>query len=249
MEQNRRSKTRDQFTVLVLAILLFGFFLAWTQRQGTESEYYPRGLSSLDPATAKDNESRLALRRVYETLLSVDSQTGELVPELAAELPKVERGGKVYRFRLRADRFFREAGTGEQKSPLTADDVAYSLKRIHDPRLRLITPSEWGEIEGIEAFRKQALQSERTDYSAAVAGIRVLNAHEIEIRFRKPPSDGAKFFSDFTTSILRDGYSLGSDQAQYSPQGTGAYYLQSSRPPFLFVWALAPKAIEGALGI
>jgi peptide/nickel transport system substrate-binding protein len=86
---------------------------------------------TLDPAYAYDTaSSEIILWNVYETLLFFDGEsTSDLVPLLAAEVPTTANGGisgdgRTYTFTLRDDVKFHDG------SPLTAEDVKYSLMRF-----------------------------------------------------------------------------------------------------------------------
>ena len=84
---------------------------------------------TLDPACAYDNVSHQRIQNIYEPLIAFDgSATDAFIPMLAKEVPTVENGGvtgdgTVYSFTIREGVRFHEGGE------LTAEDVAYSLKR------------------------------------------------------------------------------------------------------------------------
>ncbi|MDD1765796.1 MAG: ABC transporter substrate-binding protein [Methanomassiliicoccales archaeon] len=86
---------------------------------------------SLDPAWDYESAGGEILQNVYETLVTYDHEsTSDMVPVLATEVPTVANGGvspdlKNYTYHLRAGvKFHYTAGT------MTAEDVAYSLKRV-----------------------------------------------------------------------------------------------------------------------
>lgn len=84
---------------------------------------------SLDPACAYDNVSHQRIQNLYDPLIAFDgSSTEKFVPVLATEVPSVENGGitdggKTYTFNIRKGVKFHNG------NDLTAEDVAYSLKR------------------------------------------------------------------------------------------------------------------------
>jgi peptide/nickel transport system substrate-binding protein len=90
---------------------------------------------TLDPAACYDATGSQRIWNLYETLVFFDgSKTDQFIPVLAAEVPTLENGGispdgRTYIFHIRKGVTFHEGGE------LTADDVAYSLKRnmIVDP--------------------------------------------------------------------------------------------------------------------
>ena len=89
------------------------------------------GWDSFDPAWAYDTASGQALFHIYDTLVSYDVATTEVVPSLATEVPTVENGlltlhedgSAVIRFNIRQGVKFHNG------ADLDVDDVVYSLRR------------------------------------------------------------------------------------------------------------------------
>ncbi|HUX11511.1 MAG TPA: ABC transporter substrate-binding protein [Spirochaetia bacterium] len=87
-------------------------------------------VATLDPATEYDSQSQTAIKLLYEPLITYDgSSTEKFVPVLATEVPTVENGGikdggKTYVFHIRQGVKFHNG------DPMTAEDVAYSVKRV-----------------------------------------------------------------------------------------------------------------------
>jgi len=85
---------------------------------------------SLDPAWMYDSQSRLVILNVYEHLFGFRGESVEaLEPLVASEVPSVENGlissdGLIYTIPIRDGLTFHDG------SPLTADDVKYSLMRF-----------------------------------------------------------------------------------------------------------------------
>lgn len=78
---------------------------------------------TLDPYMTNDVASSNAMRQIYETLVTIDSD-GKVVPSLAEKVERVD--GKTYRFTLKKGVKFHNGET------LTADDALYSLKRAYE---------------------------------------------------------------------------------------------------------------------
>lgn len=86
--------------------------------------------SSLDPAIDYETAGGEVLQNVYETLVWYDGPRADvLVPVLATEVPTVENGlissdGLAYTLHVRPGVIFHDG------TPLTADDVVYSIQRV-----------------------------------------------------------------------------------------------------------------------
>lgn len=92
------------------------------------------GISSLDPAFAKNLSIMWAVHQLYNTLVEVDS-TMKIRPSLAKSWD-ISADHQVFTFHLRTDVFFQDdpafpSGKGRR---LTAGDVAYSFNRLIDPQ-------------------------------------------------------------------------------------------------------------------
>ncbi|MGZ3238829.1 MAG: ABC transporter substrate-binding protein, partial [Burkholderiaceae bacterium] len=76
---------------------------------------------------------------IFETLLTYDymARPAKLVPGTAEVMPEVSDGGKTYLFHIRKGIYFTPdpAFKGVRRE-LTAQDYAYSIKRLMDPQNR-----------------------------------------------------------------------------------------------------------------
>jgi len=107
------------------------------------------GISSLDPAFARDQANIRAVAQLFSTLVSVDENLN-VQPQLSTHW-KIMDQGKLYRFFLRTDVLFHQdpcfPGTSGRK--LTAHDVVFSLRRLCEPSLA--SPGAWifqGKLAG-----------------------------------------------------------------------------------------------------
>lgn len=113
------------------------------------------GITSLDPAFAKDQANIWACYQLFNSLVQLDSQL-QIQPCLAINW-EISADGKIYRFYLRDDVFFHETDFFHfpQKRKMTASDVVYSFNRILDPKVA--SPGAWlfsmvDSIKGKPAF-------------------------------------------------------------------------------------------------
>lgn len=117
----------------LVLILLFGVFLTSglslsAQASGQTLAWSIEGVSdlvSLDPAKASDSQGFTVIGLIYGGLVRLDGQL-HVVPDLA-ENWTVSDDGLTYTFTLRDDAAFSDG------SPVTADDVIWSLTHALDP--------------------------------------------------------------------------------------------------------------------
>lgn len=146
-------------------------------RRGSANE-----LRSLDPQFVIGNTAGALMYDLFEGLVTVDEK-GQLTPG-AAESWSISEDGLTYVFKLRNDLRWSDG------APLTADDFAYSLRRIVDPKNALRGS---GTIYPIA----NAIAIGRGETPAADLGVRVLDAHTLEITLEAP----APFFIDMLAAF------------------------------------------------
>ncbi|MGB3684741.1 MAG: ABC transporter substrate-binding protein [Ornithinimicrobium sp.] len=84
------------------------------------------------------------LYNVYETLLKVDSDSGEVVPALASDY-EVSDDGLTYTFTLVEDATFSNGGD------FTAEDVVFSIERVQSDDWTVSLKSDMDVVESVEA--------------------------------------------------------------------------------------------------
>jgi oligopeptide transport system substrate-binding protein len=130
----------------------------------------------LDPAIARDVNSAFMTRQVFRGLTRFDENL-EPVPELAQRI-EISADGLTYRIQLRDDARFADG------SPITAQDVAFSLTRALSPQTAtdagaaLAGPSYLGDIVGAE----EVIRGEASE----LAGLRVVDDRTVEISLKAP---------------------------------------------------------------
>jgi len=149
------------------------------------------GVKGFDPIYANDRYSNNEVSRVYETLLQYHylKRPFELVPNLAAEMPKVSSDGLTYTFKIlkgvlfHDDKAFPE-GKGRE---LVASDFVYSIKRLADPKLQGL--GWWlldGKILGLNEWREKYKAQDFSNYDEDVAGLKALDKYTIQFKLAKP---------------------------------------------------------------
>lgn len=98
------------------------------------------GISSLDPAFARDQANIWAVNLLFNGLVQLDDSLN--VQPCIAKSWEIEDSGRLYTFILRQDVYFHpDAVFGNKKRKLKADDVVYSLRRLGNPATA--SPGRW----------------------------------------------------------------------------------------------------------
>ena len=102
-------------------------------------------IHTLDPHFAYDTLSTAACRLLYDGLLDYDYD-GEMIPSLAAKLPAVSEGGRVFRFELRDGIKFHNG------REVIAEDISWSMHRLLSERIGSPGYPFFKSIEGAAAY-------------------------------------------------------------------------------------------------
>src|SRR5438132_5716259 len=146
--------------------------------------------TSFDPAFATDAASDSVIGNIFDAMLDYDylARPVKLVPRALEALPTVEEGGRVFICHIRKGIFFTADPAFKAKPrELTAEDFAYSFKRVLDPAVR----AGWlwlleGKLEGGDEARAKAVKTGKFDYDAPLLGLTVIDRYTLKIRLKKP---------------------------------------------------------------
>jgi len=187
-------------------------FQADTPRRGGELRiaYNPSGGQDWDPAASVTSTFTLLFRAVYDTLVEIRS--GPMVRPLLCESVDIKQG-RFYRFYLKKNVRFHNG------KHLHAEDVRYSFERLRDldvaakPMMSMLA-----HIQGYGDFvqRKQA----------HLAGIRVIDAHTVDIILDIPLAYFMLMIAQVQFSILPKGFS----PQKELPVGTGPFTVTGHQP-------------------
>jgi len=191
--------------------------------------------TGFDPALDSDRYSGYVLEAIFDAPLTYDylARPVRLAPNTLAAMPEVSDHGASYLLRLRPGIHFADdpALLGKPRE-LVAEDYAYSLKRLFDPRNR--SPVLFlleGKIQGLDELRAQALKGGRFDYQAPVAGLQVLDRHTLRIRLTRPDYT---FLYVLATpalgAVAREVVEAYGDTIRHHPVGTGPFRLLRYKP-------------------
>ncbi len=214
--------------------------------------------TGFDPGKVTDYYSNTVIEAVFERLLSYDylARPSKLVPEAAEAMPQISDNGKTYLFRIRKGSYFAPdpAFKGAQRE-LTAEDVAYSIKRHMDPRNR----SYWqwlvdGKIVGLDELAQKARAANSAlDYDARIPGLEVVDRYTLRIRLTRTDYNFGYILAMPAMSIVAREAIDAYEDTNAHPVGTGPYMLTrwvraskislAANPSYHgFVWSFQPGA-------
>ena len=187
--------------------------------------------TGFDPGKVTDYYSNTVIEAVFERLLTYDylARPSKLVPEAAEDMPEVSDNGTTYLFRIRKGAYFAPdpAFKGVQRE-LTAEDVAYSIRRHMDPKNR----SYWqwlvdGKIVGLDALAQSAKEAgTKFDYDTRIPGLEVVDRHTLRIRLTRTDYNFTYILAMPAMSIVaREVIDAYGDDTNAHPVGTGPYML------------------------
>lgn len=169
---------------------------------------------TLDPAHSQDSTSAQYIVEIYSGLVTAGPDL-ELAPDIAEDYD-VSEDGRVYTFYLRRNVVFHDG------TPVTADDVKFSLERSCKPETGSpIAATYLGDIVGA-----QDMLAGRAN---ELAGVRVIDDYTLEIEIDAPrPSFLAKL--THPVAFVVDQRSLDSEDIYQRFNGTGPFVLSEVVP-------------------
>jgi ABC-type transport system substrate-binding protein len=147
--------------------------------------------TSFDPVVVSDLYSLTILEAVLDPMLAYDylARPLKLIPNTLQAMPEISDNGATYTFRLRRGIYFAtDPAFKGQRRELVAQDYAYSIKRLFDPRLK----SPWlflleGKIVGMDEIAERAKKTQdKFDYDAPVAGLEIVDRYTLRLRLKEP---------------------------------------------------------------
>jgi ABC-type transport system substrate-binding protein len=128
--------------------------------------------TTLDPALVRDGVTIDLLQGMYEGLVGWNDKS-EVVPLVAAEMPKISADGKTYTFTIREGAKFHN---GRQ---ITAEDVKYSLTRSLDKKLA--SPVAVNYLDDIVGAKELA-----DGKATELTGVKVVDPKTVQITIVAP---------------------------------------------------------------
>ena len=205
-------------------------------------------VASLDPAQAEAVPASRAVALMYETLLEYDytARPYRLIPGLARALPEVSSNGQVFVFHLDPDARFSadpcfgmDAAGRSRDRAVTAQDVAYALKRLADRKQA--SPGAWlveENICGMHAFAERSASRTPTDYDRPVDGLQTPDAVTLRIALTRPfPPFLWLTALSYAAAVPREAVERYGAAFGEHPVGSGPYALVSWRRNYEMIFA------------
>src|SRR5712671_167851 len=167
---------------------------------------FPVAETGFDPAAAHDLYSGSIEQAMFETLLTYDylARPAKLVPLTAEAMPQVSDDGKTYTLKIRKGIYFTpDPAFKGQKRELVAEDFAYTLKRLIDPKLR--SPWAWlveDKIVGLDELAEAAKKGAKFDYDKKIPGLEAVDRHTLRIRLKETDYNLAYVLAHEPTSAV-----------------------------------------------
>jgi len=216
-----------------LAAALLALPAAAADMNKVVNHVFPVAETGFDPQAVNDLYSGTVVQAIFETLLSYDylARPSKLVPLAAEAMPQVTDDGRTYTFKIRKGvHFTPDPAFKGQKRELVANDFAYSLKRLIDPKVR--SPYAFlveGKIVGLDEAAEAAKRSGKFDYDARIAGLEVVDRYTLRIRLKDTDYSLPYVLAhEPTSAVAREVVEAYADEAgriQSNPVGTGPYKL------------------------
>jgi ABC-type transport system substrate-binding protein len=203
----RRGRWLHSVPVLLNALLLAGCgndphpkALRKTEADGSPWMVQYRALGddprSLDPQFSYDTVGHSVNALIYESMFQYQpfkTAPYELIPCLAAEMPvhtKLANGREIYLIKIKPGIFFHDdpcfVQTGGKGRELVAEDMAYTFKRIADPKVEcpiLSTLQEY--VWGLKEAYLEAKENGFLDYTKPLPAVEVIDRYTFRLVLSK----------------------------------------------------------------
>ena len=125
------------------SFLLLNFYFKNTEKIPAQGGTFIEGVIGqprfINPVYANSDIDRDLVQLIFSGLMKYD-QNLNIVPDLA-ERYEIEEEGRVYRFYLKKDLLWQD------KTPLTADDIVFTIRTIQNPDFKSPLQANWVGIE------------------------------------------------------------------------------------------------------
>jgi ABC-type transport system substrate-binding protein len=186
--------------------------------------------TNFDPAFTSDLYSNTVIEEILESPLTYDflARPAKLKPLTLEAMPEITDGGRTYTLHVKPGIYFADdPAFGGKKRELVADDYAFAMKRLMDPKVS--SPNLWlieGRVAGIKEAIEKAKKAGRFDYDAKVPGLEVLDRYTLRVHLAKPDYNFNYILAMCTVGAqAREVVQKYGDEIGAHPVGTGPYRL------------------------
>jgi len=193
---------------------------------------FPSPETGFDPAQVQDQYSAQINAHIFDAPLRWDymARPARLVPNTTVGLPEVSSDFRSFTLRIRPGIWFQDDPVFRgQRRELVAEDYAYSIKRVFDPRWKsqMLFELEPAKILGLDEARQRALKGAPFEYAAPIEGLRALDRYTLQIRLAEP---APRFVNTLTLAtplgaVAREIVEAYGDRIMEHPVGTGPFRL------------------------
>jgi peptide/nickel transport system substrate-binding protein len=217
--------------VLILLVVLLagcGSSSSDSSSGGTLTGTYTAFPESLDPGLSFTLEGATALEDVYTPLLTYARASGaagaKLIPGLARDLPRIDKGGHRYTLFLRPGLEYSDG------SPVKASDFRFAVERLF--RINSVGSSFYTGIVGAEAFAKTK--------KGGISGIETDDRSGRIVIHLLEPSGTFSYILGLQYSSLLPPDTPSEDETAHPPPATGPYMITKVRPGRSWEYARNP---------
>ncbi|MFN8985627.1 MAG: ABC transporter substrate-binding protein [Burkholderiales bacterium] len=189
--------------------------------------------TGFDPPQTSDWYSAYVFANIFDTPLTYDylARPVKLKPNVLEAMPDVSPDGLVYTLKFRKGIYFADdAAFNGQKRELVAADLAYSMKRLFDPKTRSPNLSYLdGKIAGMEKVRQKQRNSGVFDYDMPVEGVELVDRYTLRIKLVAPDYNFLYIlaYNGACAIVAREVVEKYATDIMAHPVGTGPYKLES----------------------
>ncbi len=201
--------------------------------------------TGFDPVQITDAYSRIATENMFDALYSYDylARPAKVKPNVAQGMPVISADFRTYTVKIQPGIYFADdPAFGGKKRELTAEDFAYSYKRIFDPKTKsqLYSDLEEEKLVGMEELRRDAEKPGASfNYEKQVEGIRALDRYTIQFKLQEPRPRFIYSLADSSIvgAVAREVVEKYGDKIMEHPVGTGPFkldqWVRSSKMTFV----------------
>jgi ABC-type transport system substrate-binding protein len=201
--------------------------------------------TGFDPVQITDAYSRIATENMFDALYSYDylARPAKVKPNVAQGMPAISADFRTYTVKIQPGIYFADdPAFGGKKRELTAEDFAYSYKRIFDPKTKsqLYSDLEEEKLVGMEELRRDAEKPGASfNYEKQVEGIRALDRYTIQFKLQEPRPRFIYSLADSSIvgAVAREVVEKYGDKIMEHPVGTGPFkldqWVRSSKMTFV----------------